>query len=158
MALNESNVLRNIRQWKAVDANDLKLYYILKSRVEIIEQRIDSMNRYTHRERRHREAVDAYIRDCQRNTEDYKKKMKFCSAYGEWEKQQEPERRSEAPTSRAETKDTYREEQDKIHRELERNRKQTEQNEKDTRQNDWFDAFHVFTGNPYLVRDPVREM
>ena len=165
MALIERNVLRSIRDWQAEDKNDLKLYDILESRVKNIRRRIEAMNRYTPRDSRQRETVDAYIRDCQRNTEDYKKKMKFCCAYGEWDEQQEAERRSEAPTSRAETKDTHMKENDECRRDIEENRKQTEQNrkdteqnKKDTRENDWWDFMHVVTGNKYLVRDPVREM
>ena len=120
---------------------------------------------FTARESRQREAVNKYIGVCQEKKEDYKKKMRFCSAYGEWDKQQEEERRSENPTSRAETNDASRTEFDEMRRDIEKNRKQTEENRQQTENNKQeaennarWDVFDIFTGNPYLVRDRARDL
>ena len=120
---------------------------------------------FTCRESREREAVNKYIGVCQKQKEDYKKKMRFCSAYGEWDKQQEEERRSENPTSRAETNHASRTEVDKMRRDIEQNSKQTEENrqqtennKKEVKENGNWDFFDIFMNNPYLVRNRARDL
>jgi ribosomal silencing factor RsfS len=165
MTFNRKNILMSIRDWEARDKNDLRLYDILDLRVKDIARRIEEMTMFTARESREREAVNKYIGVCQEKKEDYQKKMRFCKAYGEWDKQQEEERRSENPTSRAKTNHASRTEHDEMRRDIEKNRKQTEENRQQTENNKkegennakW-DIFDIFTSNPYLVRDRARDL
>ena len=165
MTFNRNNILISIRDWEARDKNDLRLYDILDLRVKDIARRIEVMTMFTARESREREAVNKYIGVCQEKKEDYQKKMRFCRAYGEWDKQQEEERRSENPTSRAETNHASSTKHDEMRRDIEKNRKQTEENRQQTENNKQeaennarWDVFDIFTGNPYLVRDRARDL
>jgi len=165
MTFRTKNILSSIREWEALDKNDLKLYDILDLRVKEIARRIDEMRMFTARESRQREAVNKYIGVCQEKKEDYQKKMRFCRAYGEWDKQQEEERRSENPTSRAETNHASSTKHDEMRRDIKKNRKQTEENrhqteynKKEAENNASWDFFDMVTGNPYLVRDRARDL
>jgi len=165
MTFRTKNILSSIREWEALDKNDLKLYDILDLRVKEIARRIDEMRMFTARESRQREAVNKYIGVCQEKKEDYQKKMRFCRAYGEWDKQQEEESMSETPASRAETNHASRTEHDELRRDFEKDTKQTEENRHETEKNKkeadknaMWDALDIFTGNPYLVRDRARDL